>query len=79
MLLEPPELLVDELTRRHTAQAQAQANYDTRPTSLNLLVLNAANNALNKTLDKCSVALGQPLTPRPTVVVQGDTLMLQYA
>lgn len=79
MLFDPPESLIDELIRRWTALGQAQANYDIRPTALNLLVLNTAKNALAKTLDKCSVELGQPTMPRPTVQVQGDgTLKLLY-
>lgn len=79
MLLDPPADLTDELIRRWTAYNQAQANYDTRPTTLNLLVLNTARNALNKTLDKCSVELGQPVSTRPTVQVQEDsTLKLLY-
>lgn len=79
MLFDPPEALVDELIRRWTALGQAQANYDGHPTTLNLLVLNTAKNALNKTLDKCSVELGQPTLPRPTVQVQQDaTLKLLY-
>jgi hypothetical protein len=79
MLLDPPADLVDELNRRYTAYLQAQANYDMHSTTLNLLVLNTAKNALNKTLDKCSVELGQPLTPRSTVQVQEDsTLKLLY-
>jgi hypothetical protein len=80
VLFDPPEELTDELIRRYTALGQAQANYDARPTSLNLLVLNTARNALNKTLDKCSIELGQPTTPRPTVSVQEDsTLKLLYS
>jgi hypothetical protein len=79
VLLDPPEDLTDELIRRYTALGQAQANYDMHPTTLNLLVLNTARNALGKTLDKCSVELGQALTPRPTVSVQEDsTLKLLY-
>lgn len=79
MLFDPPADLTDELIRRWTALGQAQANYDARSTSLNLLVLNTAKNALNKTLDKCSVELGQPTSPRPTVQVQEDsTLKLLY-
>jgi hypothetical protein len=79
MLFDPPADLVDELNRRYTALGQAQANYDLHPTTLNLLVLNTARNALNKTLDKCSIELGHPTTPRPTVSVQEDsTLKLLY-
>jgi hypothetical protein len=79
VLLDPPEILVDELNRRWLAYNQAQANYGINPSSLNLLIKNTATNALNKTLDKCSVELGQLLTPRSTVEVQPDsTLKLRY-
>lgn len=79
MLLDPPEILVDELNRRWLAYNQALANYSINPSALNLLIKNTATNALNKTLDKCSVELGHPLTPRPTVQVQEDsTLKLLY-
>lgn len=79
MLFDPPETLVDELIRRWTAYNQAQANYSLNPSALNRLVLTTALNALNKTLDKCSVELGQPVSPRPTVQVQEDgTLKLLY-
>jgi hypothetical protein len=80
MLLDPPADLADELNRRWTAKEQAQANYDASPTTINLLVLNTAKSALNKTLDKCSIELGRPTSPRPTVRVQDDeTLKLEYA
>ncbi len=79
MLLDPPESLVNELARRQTAYTQAAANYLASPTSLNLLVRNTAQTALNKTLDKCSVELGQPIQPRPAIVPQDDsTLKLLY-
>lgn len=79
MLFDAPESLVEELIRRQTAVVQATTNYINRPTSFNNMVKNTAINALNKTLDKCSVELGQALTPRPTVETQEDgTFKLLY-
>lgn len=79
MLLDIPESLVEELTRRYDAYQKAVANYAIRPSALNLTIRNAALGTLNKTVDKCSVELGQPITPRPDVVPQEDgTLKLLY-
>lgn len=80
MLFDPPIELTDELIRRHTAVAQAQANFNANASAFNLALLNAARKALDKTVDKCSVELGQPTTPRPTVQVDPDdgTLKLLY-
>lgn len=79
MLLDPPESLTAELIARYDALKKATANYATRPSLVNLTVKNAALTALNKTVDKCSVELGQPITPRPTIVPQDDsTLKLLY-
>lgn len=79
MLLDPPESLTAEIITRYDALKKAEANYAARPSIVNLTVKNAAVTALNKTLDKCSVELGQPLTPRPTIVPQDDsTLKLLY-
>lgn len=80
MLVDPPESLVDELNRRWTAYKQATANQTNYPSAINLLIRNTATNALNKTLDKCTVELGLPLLPRPTVQEQeGGALKLLYA
>ena len=79
MLLDAPESLATELIARYDALKKAEANYAARPSVVNLTVKNAAVGALNKTLDKCSVELGQPIAPRPTIAPQDDsTLKLLY-
>lgn len=79
MLLDAPESLTAELIARYDALQKATANYAARPSIVNLTVKNAAVGALIKTLDKCSIELGQPTQPRPTIVPQDDsTLKLLY-
>lgn len=79
MLLDAPESLTAELIARYDALQKATANYATRPSLVNLTVKNAALTALNKTVDKCSIELGQPTQPRPTIEPQDDsTLKLLY-
>lgn len=74
MLLDPPAALAAELQNRWNAYQNALLVQPPNQTMVNL-----TRNLLNKTLDKCSVELGQALTPRPDVVPQGDgTLKLQY-
>lgn len=79
MLLDIPESLAEEMIRRYTAFKQAEANYASRPTTLNLKIKNTALSSLEKTMDKCSIELGQPVQPRPTVEPQENgTLKLLY-
>ncbi len=80
MRLDPPAILVNELLTRIDALEKAEANVAARPGSkLHEKVRNAAVTALNKTIDKCSIELGQPAQPRPTIEPQEDgTLKLLY-
>lgn len=79
MLLDPPESLVDELATRHQKLQQATANWNARPSTVNSAVKKAAETALAKTVDKCSIEFGRSAQPRPTVEAQPDgTLKLLY-
>lgn len=79
MLLDAPESLAAELLARYDALKKAEANYAIRASLVNLTVKNAAVGALNKTIDKCSIELGRPTQPRPSIVPQEDgTLKLLY-
>ena len=70
-----PAELAAELLNRWNAYQNAQLVQPANPTLVALTL-----KLLNKTLDKCSVELGRPTTPRPTVVPQEDgTLKLEYA
>lgn len=74
MLLDPPAELEARLLVDYTAYQNAQQLQPPNPAFVAL-----ALKRLNKTIDQCSVELGQPVSPRPTVVPQGDgTLKLQY-
>jgi hypothetical protein len=74
MLLDPPASLAPELQNRWNAHQNALLVQPPNQTMVNL-----TRNLLNKTIDKCSVELGQPVTPRPVVMPQEDeTLKLQY-
>jgi hypothetical protein len=75
MLLDVPTQFAAEVQATYTAWNNA-AN-GTPPASASTIAFYL--KLLNKALDKCSVELGRPNTPRPTVVPQEDgTLMLQY-
>lgn len=74
MLLDPPEALAPRLLADHQAWQNAQQIQPPNPSFVALTL-----KRLNKTLDLCSVELGRPATPRPTVVPQEDgTLKLEY-
>lgn len=72
VLLDPPASLEARLLNDWAQYTAAQTGSDAFWTSLCL-------KRLNKTLDLCSIELGRPTTPRPTVVPQEDgTLKLEY-
>lgn len=80
MLLDPPAILVNELLTRIDALEKAEANLAARPGStLYRKIRDTCITALNKTIDKCSIELGQPAQPRPTIEPQeAGTLKLLY-
>lgn len=76
MLLDVPTQFAEEVQNTYTAWFNA--SHSTPPASAATIAFYL--KLLNKALDKCSVELGRPTTPRPTVVPQEDgTLMLEYA